>query len=527
MLKIKKAIVSVSDKSKIEEFARGLSEIGVELISTGGTKKAIERAGIKVSAVAEYTKAPEILDGRVKTLHPKIHAAILAKRDNRAHLEQLEAAGISLIDMVIVNLYPFERTVARPDVSLDDALENIDIGGPAMLRAAAKNYKAVAVLSSPTQYEHILEELKANDGCLSEATLARLAVETFKKTSNYDTQICTYLESNILSEADGSPVKGHDFSFVSDLNFNVKKIQDLRYGENPHQRAAFYRDDKMSHPSICAARQLHGKELSFNNILDLNAAIEIIKDFDKPMACVLKHNNPCGAAVADNLASAYKMALNCDLMSAYGGIIGLNQVVDEDTAVLIHESRFIECVVACGYTENALEILKNKKNIRILDIPELNLRGLDIDLKKINGGLLLQEKDLLRVEPQDLKIITKRNPTKQEIESLMFAWRICKYVKSNAIVLAKDTKTVGIGAGQMSRIDSVIIAIRKAGKLTKDAVMASDAFFPMKDSVEYAHKANIKAIIQPGGSIRDAEVIKEANDSGIAMVFTGIRHFKH
>ncbi len=527
MLKIKKAIISVSDKSGIEEFTRGLSKIGVELISTGGTKKAIEQAGIEVTAVAEYTKAPEMLDGRVKTLHPKIHAAILAKRDNAAHLKQLEAAGISLIDMVVVNLYPFERTVAKPDVSLDDAVENIDIGGPAMLRAAAKNYKAVAVLSSPTQYEHILDELKANDGCLSEATLARLAVETFKKTSNYDTQIYNYLENNILSEADGSPAKGRDFSFVSDLNFNVKKIQDLRYGENPHQRAAFYRDDKMSHPSICAARQLHGKELSFNNILDLNAAIEIIKDFDKPMACVLKHNNPCGAAVADNLASAYKMALNCDLMSAYGGIVGLNQVVDEETAALVRESRFIECVVACGYTENALGILKNKKNIRILDIPELNLRGLDIDLKKVNGGLLLQEKDLLRIEPQDLKVVTKRKPTKQEIESLMFAWRICKYVKSNAIVLAKDTKTVGIGAGQMSRIDSVIIAIRKAGKLTKDAVMASDAFFPMKDSVEYAHKANIKAIIQPGGSIRDAEVIKEANDRGIAMVFTGIRHFKH
>ncbi|MDP8260827.1 MAG: bifunctional phosphoribosylaminoimidazolecarboxamide formyltransferase/IMP cyclohydrolase [Candidatus Kappaea frigidicola] len=527
MLKIKKAIVSVSDKSKIEKFAKGLSEVGVELISTGGTKKVIEQAGIKVTAVADYTQAPEMLDGRVKTLHPKIHAGILAKRNNPEHLQQLKVAGVSLIDMVVVNLYPFEMTINKPDVSLDEAIENIDIGGPTMLRAAAKNYKAVAVVSSPTQYDQILDELKANDGCLSEATLSRLAVETFKKTSNYDTQICNYLDAHIISEADGSPLESHDFSFVSDLSFNVKKIQDLRYGENPHQSAAFYRDDKMSHPSICAAKQLHGKELSFNNILDLNAAIEILKDFDKPMACVLKHNNPCGAAVADSLALAYKMALDCDPMSAYGSIIGLNQVVDEETAALIHETRFIECVVACGYTENALGMLKKKKNIRILDIPELNSRGLDIDLKKVNGGLLLQEKDLLRIESEDLKIVTKRKPTKQETESLMFAWRICKYVKSNAIVLAKDTKTVGIGAGQMSRVDSVIIAIRKAGKLTKDAVMASDAFFPMKDSVEYARKANIKAIIQPGGSIRDPEVIKEADDCGIAMVFTGVRHFKH
>jgi phosphoribosylaminoimidazolecarboxamide formyltransferase/IMP cyclohydrolase len=527
MLKINKAIISVSDKSGLEVFAKGLNEAGVELISTGGTKKVIEKAAIAVTAVADYTKAPEMLNGRVKTLHPKIHAAILAKRDNPEHLKQLEAAGISLIDMVVVNLYPFEKTISDPKVSLDEAIENIDIGGPTMLRAAAKNYEAVAVVSSPTQYSQILDELKANNGCLSKATLARLAVETFKKTSSYDAQIYSYLDNHIISEADGAPAKDHDFSFISDLSFNVKKIQDLRYGENPHQSAAFYRDDKMSHPSICAAKQLHGKELSFNNILDLNSAIEILKDFDKPMVCILKHNNPCGAAVADALASAYRMALACDPMSAYGSVVGLNQVVDEETAVLIHETRFIECVVACGYTENALEILKKKKNIRILDIPELNSRGLDIDLKKVNGGLLLQEKDLLRVEPEDLKIVTERKPTKQEIESLMFAWRICKYVKSNAIVLAKDQRTVGIGAGQMSRVDSVIIAIRKAGKLTRDAVMASDAFFPMKDSVEYAHKANIKAIIQPGGSIRDPEVIKEANESGIAMVFTGVRHFKH
>ena len=527
MLKIKKTIISVSDKSRIEEFAKGLSEFGIELISTGGTKKAIEQVGLKVIGVADYTKAPEMLNGRVKTLHPKIHAGILAKRDNADHLQQLEAAGISFIDMVVVNLYPFEKTINKTNVSLDEIIENIDIGGPTMLRAAAKNYKAVAAVSSPDQYDQILNELKANDGCLSEATLARLSVEAFKKTSIYDTQICNYLNSHIISEADGSTTQGHDFSFVSDLSFSVKKIQDLRYGENPHQSAAFYRDDKMSHPSICAAKQLHGRELSFNNILDLNSAIEILKDFDKPMACVLKHNNPCGAAVADSLAAAYKMALDCDPMSAYGSIIGLNQVVDEETAVLIHETRFIECVVACGYTENALGILKKKKNIRILDIPELSPRGLDIDIKKVNGGLLLQEKDLLRIESEDLKVVTKRKPTKQELESLMFAWRVCKYVKSNAIVLAKDTKTVGIGAGQMSRVDSVIIAIRKAGKLTKDAVMASDAFFPMKDSVEYAHRANIKAIIQPGGSIRDPEVIKEADDCNIAMVFTGVRHFKH
>jgi phosphoribosylaminoimidazolecarboxamide formyltransferase/IMP cyclohydrolase len=527
MLKIRKAIISVSDKTKIREFAQGLNALGVELISTGGTKKAIEEAGLKVTAVADYTKAPEMLDGRVKTLHPNIHAGLLAKRDKPEHLQQLKEAGIDLIDMVVVNLYPFEKTVAKPDVALEEAIENIDIGGPTMLRAASKNYKAVAVVSSPEQYGDLLEELKANNGCLSEATLARLAVEVFKKTAEYDKEIYDYLKNNILTEADGAIEKERDFSFIADLNFNVKKIQDLRYGENPHQRAAFYRDDKMSHPSICAARQLHGKELSFNNILDLNAAVEILKDFEKPMACVLKHNNPCGAAVADELSEAYKMAFACDPLSAYGGIVGLNQVVDDKTALLVNESRFIECIVACGYTENALDILKKKKNIRILDIPKLNIEGLDIDLKKVNGGLLLQEKDLLRVEPEDLKVVTKRKPTKEEINSLMFAWKICKYVKSNAIVLAKDLKTVGIGAGQMSRVDSVIIALRKAGKLTQDAVMASDAFFPMKDSVEYAHKAKIKAIIQPGGSIRDAEVIKEADESQIAMVFTGVRHFKH
>lgn len=527
MLKIKKALISVSNKNKIVEFAKGLDELGIEIISTGGTKKILEKEGIKVKAVSDYTKTAEMLDGRVKTLHPAIHAAILARRNKEQDIKEIKKAKIDLIDMVVVNLYPFEEVVCDPSISLDKAIDNIDIGGPTMLRAAAKNYKYVAALSSPSQYSNILKELKGSACRLSEETLAKLASEVFKKTSFYDWHISSYLQQKVIN-APGNPKQDKEkFKFAKELSFSINKIQDLRYGENPHQRAAFYKDDKISYPSLCDARQLHGKELSFNNILDLNSAIEIIKDFKKPMVCILKHNNPCGAAVADNLSEAYKMALSCDPMSAYGGIVGLNQVVDEETAALIHKTRFIECLISLGYTENALKLLKKKKNIRILELSSLASKGLDIDFKKVNGGLLIQEKDLLNVDADAIKIVTKRKPAKKELASLMFAWRICKYVKSNAIVLAKDAKTVGIGAGQMSRIDSVKIAIRKAGELTENSVMASDAFFPMKDSIEYAAKAKIKAVIQPGGSIRDEEVIQEADKCGIAMAFTGIRHFKH
>ncbi len=527
MVKIKKALISVSDKSGMTEFARELEALGIEIISTGGTSKALKEAGIKLRSVSELTGAGEMLDGRVKTLHPKIHGGLLAARDNRKHMEELKKAGIELIDMVVVNLYPFEKVIAEGSVVLEDAVENIDIGGPALLRAAAKNYKFVAAVSNADRYVGIIEELKDNDNHLSEMTLSELAVEVFEVTAGYDKKISDFLRARLGPVADGGGLSDNEFVFSGELELRLKKIQDLRYGENPHQKAAFYRDDKVTEPSVCSLKQLSGKELSFNNIMDLNAAIELIKDFEKPAACILKHNNPCGAALSFNLASAYEKALESDPLSAFGGIVGLNKVVDEDTAGLINSSRFIECVIAPGYTDKAVEILKRKKNVRILDIPDMNKRGLDIDIKKVTGGMLVQEKDVVKIEAGDLKVVTRKKPTPQEIGSLLFAWHICKYVKSNAIVLADGSQAVGIGAGQMSRVDSVIIAIKKAGKRVRGSVMASDAFFPMKDSIEKAHKAGVKAIIQPGGSIRDEEVIKEADAGQIAMVFTGIRHFKH
>jgi len=431
--------------------------------------------------------------------------------------------GIGMIDMVVVNLYPFEKTVAKPDVAIEEAIENIDIGGPSMLRSAAKNNKSVAVVTNPAKYPDIIKELKENKGSLPEKTLKDLAIEVFRRTSEYDRAIYDYLNAT-RDEGRGTRDDSAEI-----LTLNLKKAQDLRYGENPHQKAAFYKDPTAHESGIANAKQLQGKELSFNNIIDLNAAIEIVKDFDKPAASVIKHTNPSGAAVADSLSKAYIDALECDRLSAFGSIVGFNGKVDKKLAeVIMKEADFVECIIAPFFDGAAREIFSKKKNLRLLEVPDFKKTSTsERDYKKVVGGLLLQDLDLKVVKESDLKVVTKKSPSKQEIKSFLFGWAMVKHVKSNAIVLCQGTKTVGVGAGQMSRVDSVIIACRKAGNKTKGAILASDAFFPKRDAIDQAHKAGIKAIIQPGGSRGDEEIIAACNEYGIAMVFTGIRHFKH
>ncbi len=521
MLKIKRALISVSDKKGLDEFVKGLNELEVEILSTGGTAKMISSLGVPVRDVSDYTGFPEMLDGRVKTLHPKIHGALLALRDKREHMEQVEAHDIELIDMVVVNLYPFKKTIEKPGVHFEEAIENIDIGGPSMLRSAAKNFHSVAVICNPDRYKNILEELKSNDGSLSDETLSALAVEVFKETSKYDTMIDAYLRCELKKSSE---------QFPEALNLNFVKSQDLRYGENPHQKAAFYKDEVVKEPAVSNARQLQGKYLSFNNIIDLNAALEIVKEFDRPAVNVIKHTNPCGAACGNNLGQAYVDALECDRLSAFGSVVGLNGPIDENTAeTIMKEADFVECIIAPSYSETALKIFSKKKNLRIMEIPNFSasFKEFDVDSKKVVGGMLIQDRDVGKLHPNMLKYVTKKRPTKEELESLLFGWVICKHVKSNAIVFCQGTKTVGIGAGQMSRVDSVIIASRKAGDRSKGATLASDAFFPKPDGIEMAHRAGITAVIQPGGSIKDEDVIKAADSLGIAMVFTGVRHFKH
>lgn len=521
MLKVKRVLISVSDKNGLDEFVRGLNEFGVEILSTGGTAKKISTMGIPVRDVSDYTGFPEMLDGRVKTLHPKVHGALLALRDKNEHMEQVRKHGIELIDMVVVNLYPFKKTIEKPNVKLEEAIENIDIGGPSMLRSAAKNYRSVAVVSNPDRYAQILDELKKNSGSLSEETLRSLAVEVFEQTSEYDAMINGYLKKQ-----HGQP----DGQFPDKFVLNYRKSQDLRYGENPHQKAAFYKDESVKEPSVSNAVQLQGKELSFNNIIDLNAALEIVKEFDKPAASIIKHTNPCGAACADDLSRAYIDALDCDRISAFGSIVGLNRHVDKAAAeIIMKEADFVECVIAPGYSKEALGIFSKKKNLRILEVPNFkeSFKEFDSDIKKVVGGMLVQDRDVARIHPNMLKVVTKTRPTKEQLESLLFGWQVSKHVKSNAIVFCQGTKTVGVGAGQMSRVGSVIIASRKAEGRSKGATLASDAFFPKPDGIEMAAKAGISAIIQPGGSIKDEDVIKAADSFGIAMVFTGVRHFKH
>ncbi len=513
MVRIKRALVSVSDKKGIEDLAKTLNKFGVEILSTGGTAKKIKDLGIPVKDVSDYTGFPEMMNGRVKTLHPKIHGGLLALRENKEHMDVAKKHDIGMIDMVVVNLYPFEKTVAKPEVTLEEAIENIDIGGPSMLRSAAKNNRAVAVVTNPSKYPDIIKELKENEGSLSEKTLKDLAIEVFRRTAEYDEAIYNYLSAT----GDGN------------LNLTFKKAQDLRYGENPHQKAAFYKDPSANEAGICNARQLQGKELSFNNIIDLNAAIEIVKDFDKPAASVIKHTNPCGAAIADSLSQAYLDALECDRLSAFGSIVGFNGKVDKNLAeTVMREADFVECIIAPSIDAAAREIFSRKKNLRLLEVPGFKKTGTsERDYKKVVGGLLVQDMDLKVIKENDLKVVTKKAPSKDEIKSLLFGWKIVKHVKSNAIVLSRGTKTVGVGAGQMSRVDSVIIACRKAGEKTRGATLASDAFFPKPDAIDQAHKAGIKAIIQPGGSKGDGEIISACDKYGISMVFTGIRHFKH
>ena len=524
MVKIKRALISVSDKANLGDLVKVLKKHGVEILSTGGTAKMIRDLGVPAKDVSEHTGFPEMLDGRVKTLHPKVHGGLLALRENKEHMETTKKHGIGLIDMVVVNLYPFEKTVAKPGVKLEEAIENIDIGGPSMLRSAAKNHKSVCVVCDPNDYGRIIEEMEKNSGSVSEPLLIELGKKVFARTSAYDAAIYAYLKGP------GAGSQGPAEEFPQDLNLKFKKLQELRYGENPHQKAAFYKDESVDEPSVANSVQLHGKELSFNNIIDLNAALEIVKEFDEPAATIIKHTNPCGTATASSLTKAYLDALDCDRLSAFGSIVGFNRPVDMELAkTILKEADFVECIIAPSYEANALEALRVKKNLRLIEVKNFGTKisKYDKDMKKIVGGLLVQDRDIAHVKESDLKVVTKVKPTKEEVHSLLFGWVVAKHVKSNAIVLCQGTRTVGVGAGQMSRVVSVSIAAEKAGDRSGGSTLASDAFFPKEDGIEQAAKAGVKAIIQPGGSIRDKEVIEMADKLGIAMVFTGVRHFKH
>ncbi len=518
MIKVKRALISVSDKTGVLEFARGLQNLGIEIISTGGTARLLQSAAVPVIEVSNYTGSPEILDGRVKTLHPMIHGGLLAIRDKAEHRSELEKYQIGLIDMVVVNLYPFERTTEKKNVSLDEALENIDIGGPAMLRSAAKNFKSVAVICNPNRYKEALNELQNNSGLLSDAVLMNLAIEAFSHTSRYDGVIFDFLSKRL---------KSSDFStFPKDMTLRLSKVQDLRYGENPHQAAALYAHEQ-SGAGLTKLKQLHGKELSFNNLLDLEAAVQIVKDFEKPTVVIIKHNNPTGVAEDSSLAKAYDQAWKCDPTSAFGGIIGCSQKVDEATAQLIVKSGFMECVIAPGYDRKALQILAEKKNFRIIEIDWKDFSRNALDLKQVDGGFLLQERDKKTVDTGEWKMVTKKRPTQAQLASAAFGWKLIKYVRSNAMLLAKGTKTIGIGCGQTSRVESTMTAIKKAGKQAKGSILISEAFIPKTDNVTLAAKAGVAMIVQSGGSVADEDVIKAADKAKIAMVITGARHFKH
>ncbi|MDD5097767.1 MAG: bifunctional phosphoribosylaminoimidazolecarboxamide formyltransferase/IMP cyclohydrolase, partial [Candidatus Omnitrophica bacterium] len=499
------------------ELAKELINFGVEIISTGGTAKLLRENNITVTEVSQYTGFPEMLDGRVKTLHPKIHAGLLALRDNPEHLQVLNQQNIGLIDMVVVNLYPFEKTINQPLVSINEVIENIDIGGPAMLRSAAKNYRSVAVICNPGRYAQIISELRKNNGSLPPELLGQLGIEVFNHTSKYDAAIYNYL-SNL-----DKPKKSE--KFVSELTLAFEKIQELRYGENPHQQAAFYRE-KNRNLGLANLKQLQGKELSFNNILDLNAALELVREFTDPAAVIVKHNNPCGVAQDKQIDKAFLNAWKCDQLSAYGGIVALNRKMDLKTAKLVLKSGFLECIIAPGFDSEALVLFKDKKNLRLIQLSDFAAVN-EPEFKRISGGMLLQDKDLKTLDLNNLKVVTKAKPSKQDLQSLIFGWKVAKHVKSNAIVLTRGTKSVGIGAGQMSRVDSVMLAKKKAGPLSKGSCLASDAFFPKADAIFWAHKAGARAIIQPGGSIADQEIIAACDKYKMAMVFTGLRHFRH
>ncbi|MGR3173197.1 MAG: bifunctional phosphoribosylaminoimidazolecarboxamide formyltransferase/IMP cyclohydrolase [Candidatus Scalindua sp.] len=523
MAKIKTALISVSDKTGIVNLAKGLADLGIKIMSTGGTAKSIRENGVEVVDVSEYTGFPEIMDGRVKTLHPKIHGGLLAVRDNESHMKQIEELGIDTIDLVVVNLYPFEKTISKENVSQEEAVENIDIGGPSMIRSAAKNFKHVAVVVNPERYDALLKELNEGDCDLSYETRYKLVTEAFKHTSQYDKVIFDYFN------------RDNKEAYPEALSIELHKKQDLRYGENPHQTAAFYTYKGFDVPCISNAEQLHGKALSFNNILDTDVAIEIVKEFDTPSAVLIKHANPCGVACAEDLKDAFTKAYSTDTVSAFGCILSLNRTVDEKTAEAITEpGHFVEAIAAPGFDDAAIEILTTKrgwgKDLRLLKLNSLGdsplKKGIN-DFRGVVGGLLVQDKDMRSGDKDKLKVVTKKAPSEDEIEELLFAWKVCKHAKSNAIIFTKNKMVVGVGAGQMSRVDSTNIAIQKSGGRTAGTVMASDAFFPFRDCIDIAAKVGITAIIQPGGSKKDQESIDAADEHGIAMVFTGERHFKH
>jgi phosphoribosylaminoimidazolecarboxamide formyltransferase / IMP cyclohydrolase len=527
-----RALISVSDKTGIVELAQTLHGLGVSLISTGGTAKLLADQGLPVTEVAEVTAFPEMLDGRVKTLHPKVHGGLLARRELPEHMLALKAHGIDTIDLLVVNLYPFEATVAKPGCTLEDAIENIDIGGPAMVRSAAKNWKDVAVLTDAAQYPAVIDELKTS-GRLSDKTRFGLSVAAFNRISNYDAAISDYLSSIRFEESAGVPQRSE---FPGQANGRFVKLQDLRYGENPHQSAAFYRDLYPAPGSLVTAKQLQGKELSYNNIADADAAWECVKSFTAPACVIVKHANPCGVAVGKDAHEAYSKAFQTDPTSAFGGIIALNRVLDGAGAQAISK-QFVEVLMAPGYTEDALAVFKAKTNVRVLEIalppggrnPWEQGRNAQ-DIKRVGSGLLIQTADNHELQRSDLKVVSKLQPTEQQLDDLMFAWTVAKYVKSNAIVFCKDGMTMGVGAGQMSRLDSARIASIKAGHANlslSGTAVASDAFFPFRDGLDVVVDAGASCVIQPGGSMRDQEVIDAADERGVVMVTTGVRHFRH
>lgn len=508
-----RAIVSVSNKAGIVPFVQQLVELGVEVISTGGTKSILEENGVQVTGISAVTGFPEILDGRVKTLHPMIHGGLLARREDASHQQQLSEHGITPIDLVVVNLYPFKETISKEGTTFEDAIENIDIGGPTMLRASAKNHQDVTVMVDPADYEEVLNEIRESGKTTAE-TRRRLAAKVFRHTAAYDAMIAGYL-TEAVEEA-------HPES----LTVTFEKKQDLRYGENPHQKAAFYEAPLASKFSIAAATQLHGKELSYNNINDADTAIQIVKEFTEPAVVAVKHMNPCGVGVGATALEAYQRAYEADPVSIFGGIVAFNTEVDKETAELLHEL-FLEIIVAPSFADDALAVLKQKKNLRLMTLEMGEIGGTATRYASIRGGLLVQEEDYAGLDEANITVPTKREPTEKEWEDLKLAWKVVKHVKSNAIVLAKGNQTVGVGAGQMNRVGAAKIAMEQAGEKAVGSALGSDAFFPMDDTVEAAAKAGITAIIQPGGSIRDEDSIKKADEYGIAMVFTGVRHFKH
>ena len=532
---IKRALLSVSDKTGLAEFAKTLADYGVELISTGGTAKFLRENGLEVIDVATVTGFPEMMDGRVKTLHPKIHGAFLALRDNPEHIASMKEHEIEPIDLVVINLYPFEQTIAKEGVSLSEAVENIDIGGPAMIRSASKNWRDIAVVTDPKNYSEIADELAANSGSLSLETRQQLATLAYTRTANYDLAISRYLtHSSVplaaavgLTSKTDNPTKAE---FPADVSINLAKVTDLRYGENPHQKAALYRTGESG--GIADAEQLHGKEMSFNNYVDAEAAWNLVQDFDDLTVAVIKHTNPSGVGVATTNEEAYRRALSTDPGSAFGGIVAFNRKVDATVAASVNEV-FTEVVIAPEFDAAALEVFQTKKNLRVLQCRSPHASSgetLSLEYKQISGGMLIQEKDTYKITQNDLKIVSEKQPSEDEMKAMLLAWQVCKHVKSNAIVIANENQTIGVGSGQMNRVDSVRIAAMRAERFNlpvKGSVLASDAFFPFRDNVDEAAKLGVSAIIQPGGSMRDEESIQAANEHNISMVFTGFRHFKH